>query len=329
MSCYNPASMLRIVDPLTGEVIWRFLGTYNPKEASINNEKGYSEGDVVPRIYKIPCGKCIGCKLDYARRWADRLLMELDTYKGKAIFITLTYAEPPTVEYEGQKYFTLEHKDFQDFMKRLRSYFPRIKMKFFMCGEYGSPLKTFRPHYHAIIYGLTVDDFPNRRKVDENELHQISYSDKILEDRWKHGLISFSEVTYATMSYVSRYSAKKVFGNNQKPCPMSKDSYVMMSRKSGIAKDFLKTHDFHGGKYSLCDGKKIIDVYWPKYGNKILDFKDTEEYAMSMRNKVDSSVSKELMKLSKTDLSYHDMLKVEEHKKFDRVKRIFIERKEL
>ena len=30
----------------------------------------------------IPCGNCIGCRLDYSRTWADRMLLEASYYKS-------------------------------------------------------------------------------------------------------------------------------------------------------------------------------------------------------------------------------------------------------
>ena len=40
--------------------------------------------------FLIPCGQCIGCRLDYSRRWATRLMLELQCHES-AFFVTLTY----------------------------------------------------------------------------------------------------------------------------------------------------------------------------------------------------------------------------------------------
>lgn len=39
---------------------------------------------------QIPCGQCIGCRLDYSRRWAVRCCLEAQQYDHN-FFITLTY----------------------------------------------------------------------------------------------------------------------------------------------------------------------------------------------------------------------------------------------
>ena len=35
----------------------------------------------------IPCGQCIGCRLDYSRQWADRMMLELDSASVVGIFV--------------------------------------------------------------------------------------------------------------------------------------------------------------------------------------------------------------------------------------------------
>lgn len=39
---------------------------------------------------EIPCGRCIGCRLEYSRQWANRCLLELG-YHENSWFVTLTY----------------------------------------------------------------------------------------------------------------------------------------------------------------------------------------------------------------------------------------------
>ena len=63
---------------------------------------------------EIPCGQCIGCRLDRSREWAARISAEASLYDQNC-FITLTYA-PENLPENGS--LVLEH--FQLFMKRLR-----------------------------------------------------------------------------------------------------------------------------------------------------------------------------------------------------------------
>ena len=195
MSCYSPLHALLLCDGDKKKLKfirkpYRFE-TYDPtkidpKFAGINPATG------LPYVLKIPCGKCIGCRLDYTRTWADRLMLELSTTPGqKASFITLTYS-PDTVpfcfdedndpDHVSPVSMTLYKRDFQLFMKRLRFSFPEKKLRFLGTGEYGS--SSLRPHYHLILFGLSAEDFPDLRLLKMNKLNQPLYTSDLLRDIW-------------------------------------------------------------------------------------------------------------------------------------------------
>ena len=68
--------------------------------------------------FLIPCGQCIGCRLDYSRRWATRLMLELQCHQT-AFFLTLTYDDDHITR--GNKLaYTLVPEDVTNFLKRLR-----------------------------------------------------------------------------------------------------------------------------------------------------------------------------------------------------------------
>ena len=46
--------------------------------------------DVVFNYIEVPCGKCLECRLDHARQWADRCILEASEYDDNC-FLTLTY----------------------------------------------------------------------------------------------------------------------------------------------------------------------------------------------------------------------------------------------
>ena len=190
-------------------------------------------------VMQVPCGQCIGCRLDKSREWALRMVHELK-FHNKACFITLTYAKEP-------KNGTLVKKDYQDFMKRLRKKYPGRRISYFHCGEYGEVCescgKSFpyhntqnkiyngctnwlptigRPHYHAILYGV---DFSKKKKLPNGteievglELHKRTragneiYKSKELEKIWGHGFCTIGSVTFESCAYVSRYVTKKMNG---------------------------------------------------------------------------------------------------------------------
>jgi len=160
----------------------------------------------------IPCGKCIGCRLERSRQWAVRLTHELQFHE-LAVFLTLTYNDDRLPEGGS-----LNRKHFQDFIKRLRFHHEAPyrkarktppKIKYYHCGEYGEQLN--RPHYHAIIFGLDFADKIKHRKARDGE--QI-YTSQTLEKLWGHGFCEIGSVTFKSCAYTARYVTKKISGES-------------------------------------------------------------------------------------------------------------------
>ena len=100
MPCYYPLTAYRSKqgrDPKTGK--WPVV--FNVKD-------GYSDLEV-----KIPCGQCIGCRLEKSRQWAIRCIHEASLY-DRNCFITLTFDDEHLDPHKS-----LNKRDFQLFMKRL------------------------------------------------------------------------------------------------------------------------------------------------------------------------------------------------------------------
>ena len=188
----------------------------------------------VDRPLTIPCGQCVGCRLERSRQWAVRCVHEASLYEDNC-FITLTYNNESLPE-DG----SLNKKHFQDFMKRLRKKYKNKKIRYYHCGEYGD--KNFRPHYHAIIFGLQFDD---QKLFTVNNGEKLYTSEK-LEKLWPFGFSTIGTVTFESAAYVARYVMKKVNGKNAKNHYERVDSntgeiyslvpeYNTMSRRPGIA----------------------------------------------------------------------------------------------
>jgi hypothetical protein len=150
----------------------------------------------------LPCGQCVGCRLERSRQWAVRCMHESQMHTQNC-FITLTYNNESC-----PKDFSLNYKHFQDFMKRLRKRYGDKNVKFYMAGEYGESFD--RPHYHACIFGL---DFEDKKFFRRTETGSILYTSKILEDLWPFGYSTIGDVTFESAAYVARYIMKKVNGD--------------------------------------------------------------------------------------------------------------------
>lgn len=286
--------------------------------------------DLPPGSVVVPCGKCLGCRLDYSRRWADRMMLELETEK-KGVFVTLTYQDDKlpiafdddTGEAIGA---TLYKKDFQDFMKRLRREFDGkdghpgpVRIRYFLAGEYGP--STCRPHGHAIIYGLSLEDFPDLEFRGKNELGQNFFSSEKFRNIWSNGFVSLSEVSWDTCAYVARYVVKKAqaeTGLSPEDIGLEKE-FCLMSRRPGLGAEYLKQHpealDFDSISISTPSGGRKIEV--PKYYTRLCS---DEKRDIILEKRKMSADNMRHLQITSTSLLYLDFLREEERKKKDAVK---------
>ena len=86
--------------------------------------KAFNELKAQPRWYDvalIPCGRCMECRLEYSRQWANRQMLEAATSDNNW-FLTLTYDDEHLPK-NSQGYPTLVKNDVKKFMKDLREYY--------------------------------------------------------------------------------------------------------------------------------------------------------------------------------------------------------------
>lgn len=261
MACYNPNRIHVSIDHGTGMLIHEFRGPAkydNPLSyGTIDNLSSDGSYDMI-----VPCGKCLGCQIDYSREWANRMCIELDD-NPKAIFVTLTYNDVHLpLTNSGTK--TLRKRDLQLFWKRLRKAYPDVRIRYYVAGEYGS--KTFRPHYHAIIYGLSLDDFTDLQCVGWNELKQPYYSSPKFAAIWGNGFVQMSEVTYRTCAYVARYVLKKHYGADMDDLePDQECEFNLSSRRPGIGLLHAADYVLSGNNmFALNCRDGVHDISLPK-----------------------------------------------------------------
>ncbi|AXL14468.1 replication initiator protein [Microviridae sp.] len=178
MACFHPLQAYRLDD---GQILFHDKGHGRPME--------------------LPCGQCIGCRLERSRQWAMRCVHEASMHDNNC-FITLTY-NPENLPPDGG----LIKKDFQKFMKRLRKFYTGKKIRFYHCGEYGD--QNNRPHYHAILFNHNFDDW---NYLFDSPSGEPIYTSPILEKIWGHGFVTVGTVTFESAGYVARYCMKKING---------------------------------------------------------------------------------------------------------------------
>lgn len=241
---------------------------------------------------QIPCGRCIGCRLDYSREWANRCMIELQSHES-SYFVTLTYDDYhlPLNSYCDMETgvigtsSTLVKRDLQLFMKRLRKahcakYGDDALIRFFAAGEYGS--QTHRPHYHAIIYGLKLDDLKFYKRNSFPESYDL-YNSEWLSKIWNKGHVVVGNVTWDTCAYTARYIVKKQYGNAAQVYDKYNfaPEFTNMSRKPGIGREFyeknkervkdcLRRNDL----IPISDGSRVIEARTPRYYEYLFDLND-------------------------------------------------------
>ena len=167
---------------------------------------------------ELPCGQCIGCRLEKSRQWATRCIHEAQMHEDNC-FITLTY-DDENIPWDG----SLNKQHFQAFMKRLRWHNKEKKIRYFHVGEYGEQLS--RPHYHALIFNHDFDDKELWTVNDEMRL----YTSEKLQKIWPMGFSTIGSVTWETAAYCSRYIMKKY--REQKPKNTTGDKWAMSGQSN-------------------------------------------------------------------------------------------------
>ena len=183
----------------------------------------------------VPCGSCIGCRINKTSGWTLRLLAEQQNW-STASFVTLTY-DDDHVPLNSYNMGTLVKKDLQNFFKRLRKDLDLEgrKIKYYACGEYGD--KTQRPHYHCIIFGLSQNQHDRNLLVDN---WRFCNPQKFLVPAYK----GCCGVTKDDIQYVCGYCQKKLTGkegilayeHTAREPPFSLSS-------QGLGLDYFKQHE--------------------------------------------------------------------------------------
>lgn len=252
VACYHPVAAYRTV---SGDVVFC--------------DRGNVKGSLL-----LPCGRCIGCRIEYARQWTVRIMHEASLWQENS-FVTLTYSDAHLPSHGS-----LVYSHFQKFIRALRKRFPGRVIRFYMCGEYGDEKR--RPHFHAAIFNCA---FLEDRYVwrDFGSGHVV-YRSATLESVWRYGDSCIGELTSESANYVARYVMKKVYGDRADlhyrvvdtttgECVWLEPEFTRMSLKPGIgAKWFEKfSSDVFPHDRVVVKGRVSRP---PRYYDKLLRRKD-------------------------------------------------------
>lgn len=288
----------------------------------------YDFGSYAKKVFansqQIPCGHCIGCRLNYSKQWAVRMMCELPYHK-EAWFLTLTYNDDfiPTTFHDGKVRHPLVKKDIQLFLKRFRKRFPPGSVHYYCCGEYGS--LTQRPHYHMILF---LDDPLELTTGSRNVLHKVCnghryYINDFISSIWYRaghngqpaGFHYLADVSFDTCSYVANYVTKKLNGDMSYEQFGLTNVFSLISQKPAIGRRFFEDNetDIYEQYSFLVPGlDKPLRVRPPRYWDNLFDIEHHQELCDYKNVRRKAAESSSLEKLFKTDLNYLELLKVEE-----------------
>lgn len=256
------------------------MSCYRPLAAHIDRSSGgrvrmggYHAGEQGDRI-ELPCGRCVGCRMDKSRSWSLRCMHEAQLYDA-SVFVTLDYAPehlPSSL--------SLEYVDFQLFMKRLRRAVSGVSrgpngdfpIRFFCAGEYGEKYK--RPHYHALLFNCWFKD--------SVKLANGTFRSGLAERLWGKGHVVIGSVTPQSAAYCAGYTLSKKYGRaapdfyedvvnlETGEVTSRRPEFCEMSRKPGIGAWWYEkfSADLFSGDFAVSkDGfkYKVPRYYWERF----------------------------------------------------------------
>lgn len=297
MPCYHPrkAWYAKAANPKTGKhsVIYAKQSVIPP-------------GADLSRPLKTTCRQCIGCRLAKSLEWAVRCEHERILH-DEACFITLTYDNQHLPE-NG----SLNHRDFQLFMKELRNHVSgRQKggkaLRYYMCGEYGE--KRGRPHYHLILFGWAPKDLVEREKRRGVQYYESPTITKL----WRRGGTRVGEANFQTAAYCARYITKKLNGKRAHEYGNKKPEYNQPSRRGGLGKGWMEK--YYNDVYPKDSVRLQSGVYKPsKFYDGIYEIIDPERFAQVKEARIAKGESNEqsplrLLQLKKIQTEKYKKLK--------------------
>lgn len=257
----------------------------------------------------LPCGKCIGCKLEHSRQWALRCVHESKLHDENTWF-TLTYDED-NLPYGA----SLVPEHLQLFLKKLRKEYDDKQIRFYAAGEYGEKCQLHgvqgckmcgllgRPHYHVCVFG---HDFSDKQFERTTETGFDVFSSQQLDGVWGKGRTEVGEFNFETAAYTARYCTKKITGD------MAMEHYVRVlcdgtmvelepefsrmslggrQKQGGIGAKHFETYASEIYPMDECVINGVTSKP-PRYYDKLLEARDPETWETIKRDRKNNAESR-------------------------------------
>lgn len=196
----------------------------------------------------LPCGRCLACRINKRREWTHRIMLENHMH-GDSVFVTLTLSDWHVLKRNGD----LLPKDCKNFLSRLRRRLKDAPFRYFFVGEYGADQRfTERPHYHAILFGLS------------------SWHETAIRSAWSvhkrpFGIVDLGEVNQYSAQYIAGYTTKKLTKEGDPYLKGRKPEFMRSSRKDGgIGLSYIKKLGEQLKKEKFWEPRIINQLTWGK-----------------------------------------------------------------
>lgn len=249
------------------------------------------------RVQHVKCGQCMGCRRDDQIEWSVRCLHEAALWR-QSWFLTFTYDEEHLPE-SG----SVSRDEVQRLFKRLAKAAKAAGLaegpgvRRLGNAEYGS--RTLRAHYHAIVFGLALNDLVPWKK---NERKEQMWTSAFLERVWGKGRVVVGEVTADSAGYVAGYTVRDVAAKHSPYGVVSPHTgeivervppFRYMSRRPGIGAGFFEKYpNVMAHDYAVLNGRKVpnpqyyrrrLEVLAPELAERLSA--EREERALSLEAK--------------------------------------------
>ena len=236
-------------------------------------------GDNAPieKSVLVGCGQCMACRVSHQRQWATRMVHESYMHKDSC-FITLTIDD----EHRSPTR-SVDQREMQLFIKKLRQALKPQKIRIFYCSEYGT--KSEREHYHAILFGYMPED---RKAYKKNKQGDMLYTSATLDRAWGKGFVTVGEFNSTTADYCAKYVTKAYIGADKENAYNWVDEngeiikrnppFQRSSNRPGLGATFYEKYKdqliAHDG--TTVDGKPRP---LPKYYDRLIKRENPDAYA--------------------------------------------------
>lgn len=329
MACFHPLPAVFKYPPDPRKPV------YVGKENEILSPTLIKETGELLEPFKVPCGRCIGCRLDYSRFWADRLVMEsLTLPENQSWFVTLTYdpqyeSELCSFASDGTPVLSLKPDHFRKFIKDFRRYFEYHydlhDLRFYLAGEYGD--RNHRPHFHFLLFGVDLEPFLEPWFVNQN--HDQIYTCDLISDIWKYGIVAVGKCTWQSCAYTARYVLKKRKGPDAGFSYLAaglEPEYCACSNHPGIGFSFFQDHklDFLEGKtlYLPSVAGHDMPIRIPRYFLKLLDQEFPDQTARLKSERLQIALNADDVRHAQTTLTDKEYFSLGEKSRLNSAKKL-------